>query len=407
MSTYAAGPVTGPVSAAAIDPGRPRVTPATYAVRPPPLRPASVEELAEIMRAVVAPVRVRGSGTKLGWLAPPQPAARSAVEVDMRGLGSILEHSPQDLVVRAEAGVRLADLQQLVGQAGQRLALDPPEPEATLGGVIAANASGPRRHRFGTVRDLLLGVTVVLADGTIARSGSKVVKNVAGYDLPKLMTGSFGTLAAVAETIWRLHPLPAAQQVVTAEVADTAELVRLASAIRRAPQTPSAVEVDGSAGAGYRLVLLLEGLEASVQAQAAALATLAAGRLLDAAPDGFGQRPWLGTDSSSRVGVAVAVAPSGIGRALAALPSAALVRGRIATGVLEVTVDAADLDLPRLRAAVAGDDGSVVVRQGPPGLDVWGPVGRGTSSPLELMRRVKDAFDPDGGLEAGRFVGGI
>ncbi len=173
------------------------------------------------MRAVVAPVRVRGGGTKLGWLAPPQPAARSAVEVHMRGLGSILEHSPHDLVVRAEAGVRLVDLQQRVGETGQRLALDPPEPEATLGGVIAANASGPRRHRFGTVRDLLLGVTLVLADGTIAHSGGKVVKNVAGYDLAKLMTGSFGTLAAVAETIWRLHPLPAAQQVVTAQVAGT------------------------------------------------------------------------------------------------------------------------------------------------------------------------------------------
>jgi len=171
--------------------------------------------------------------------------------------------------------------------------------------------------------------------------------------------------------------------------------------------TPSAVEVDGLAASGYCLVLLLEGLKASVQAQAAALATLAGGNLVDTAPDGFGQRPWLGTDSSTTVGLAVAVAPSGIGRALAALPSSALVRGRIATGVLEVAVDAADLDLPRLRAAVAGDDGSVVVRQGAPGLDVWGPIGSGTSSPLELMGRVKDSFDPDGGLEAGRFVGGI
>ena len=381
--------------------------PGAGAVGAASLRPGTVEDLAEIMRAMVAPVRVRGGGTKLGWLAPPQPAARSSVEVDMRGLGSILEHAPQDLVVRAEAGVRLADLQQLVGEAGQRLALDPPEPEATLGGIVAANASGPRRHRFGTVRDLLLGVTVVLADGTVARSGSKVVKNVAGYDVPKLMTGSFGTLAAVAETIWRLHPLPAAQQVVVAEVADTADLVRLAGAIRRAPQTPSAVEVDGSAAGGYRLVLLLEGVEASVQAQAAALATLAGGRLVDAAPDGFGERPWLCAGSSTTVGLAVAVSPSGIGRALAALPSAALVRGRIATGLVEVVVDAGDLDLPRLRAAVAGDDGSVVVRHGPPGLDVWGPVGRGTSSPLELMRRVKDSFDPDAGLETGRFVGGI
>src|SRR6185312_9164621 len=115
--------------------------------------------------------------------------------------------------------VALADVQRTVATAGQWLALDPPEPGATVGGVVATAASGPRRLRYGSPRDLLIGITIVLANGTVARSGGKVVKNVAGYDLGKLFAGSAGTLGLITEVTFRLHPLPAARAFVAAEFA--------------------------------------------------------------------------------------------------------------------------------------------------------------------------------------------
>jgi len=165
------------------------------------VEPGSVEEVSALLRLshraglAVAP---RGGGTTLGWGATPR---RLDLILSTARLNRVLEHAAGDLVVRAEAGVMLEALQAAAGAAGQRLALDPPDVGATLGGIVAANPSGPLRLRYGTVRDLLIGVTVVLADGTVAKAGGKVVKNVAGYDLCKLFTGSLGTLGVVVETI--------------------------------------------------------------------------------------------------------------------------------------------------------------------------------------------------------------
>src|SRR5674536_333788 len=127
----------------------------------------------------------------------------------------VLEHAAGDLVVRVEPGVRLVAMREQLAPARQQLALDPPEPGATVGGVNGANASGPSRLLYGTARDLLIGITVVLADGAVARAGGKVVKNVAGYDIGKLYIGAVGTLGLVTEAIFRLHPVPAARRVVT------------------------------------------------------------------------------------------------------------------------------------------------------------------------------------------------
>ena len=138
---------------------------------------------------------------------------RSAVDFDTRALNRILEHNEGDFTAILEAGVPLVEAQAAFGAAGQMLALDPPlgaGDAATIGGVIAANDSGPLRHRYGGVRDLVVGITVVLSDGTIAKSGGKVIKNVAGYDLAKLFAGSFGTLGLIARVAVRLHPAPAA-----------------------------------------------------------------------------------------------------------------------------------------------------------------------------------------------------
>ena len=169
----------------------------------------------------------------------------------------------------------LADLQAALAPAGQWLALDPPEPRATVGGVVAANASGPRRLRYGTVRDLIIGITVVLADGTVAHAGGKVVKNVAGYDLAKLFCGSLGTLGMVVEAIFRLHPLPAATAVVTVQVESPTEAGRAVQRLRRSALEPSAAElVVGELGWPGRLTVVFEGIQPGVEAQAAAAVEL-------------------------------------------------------------------------------------------------------------------------------------
>ena len=228
---------------------------------------------------VVVPI---GGRTKTGWAAPPTSCD---VLLDVTGLDRVVEHTAGDLVVVAEAGVRLETLQAQLAEAGQMLALDPPEAGATLGGIVSANASGPRRLRYGTVRDLLIGVTVVLADGSTASSGGKVVKNVAGYDLGKLYTGAHGSLGVVVETIWRLHPLPPATGAVVVPVTGTDEAGRLARLVRRSMLTPSAVELAWGAGQG-QLVALFESIPESVEAQSeAALELLGGGSRAEQPPD--------------------------------------------------------------------------------------------------------------------------
>jgi glycolate oxidase FAD binding subunit len=170
--------------------------------------PGSAEELAaELAAAGEAGLRarVRGAGTKLRW-ASEEPVG---VELSTAGLDRVIEHNAGDLTAVLEAGVPLARAQELFRSEGQMLALDPPDAGgATVGGIVAANDSGPLRARYGGARDLVVGMRVALADGTVAKSGGKVIKNVAGYDLAKLFTGSFGTLGAILEVSVRLHPIP-------------------------------------------------------------------------------------------------------------------------------------------------------------------------------------------------------
>jgi glycolate oxidase FAD binding subunit len=362
-------------------------------------RPASVDELAAAMRESAGTVRVRGSGTKWSW---GTDAADPDVVVEISSMDRLVEHAAGDLVVTAQAGARLRDVQAVLGDTGQWLALDPPEAGATIGGVVATATSGPRRLRFGTPRDLLIGVTVVLADGTVAKSGGKVVKNVAGYDLGKLFSGSFGTLGVIAECTFRLHPVAPARRVITIPVTDPGPLVK---EILRSAVEPVALEWDGE-----HLLAVLESVEAAVDSQARSLVVLAGdGEVADQLPAGFGARPW----TSGQVGLKIT-------HRLSALSSAVdVVRRRLpgcrvaahaGSGVLHVGVahDATDIAaaVEQLRRDVAAHDGSVVVVEAPrdvkESLDVWGPV-RG----LEVMRRVKEQFDPDGRMSPGRFVGGI
>jgi glycolate oxidase FAD binding subunit len=190
-----------------------------------------------------------------------------------RRLDRVLEHEAGDLTCVVEAGVRLSALREQVGAFGQVFALDPPG-DPTLGACLAANLSGPRRHRYGTMRDLVLGVTVVLADGTVASSGGKVVKNVAGYDLGKLFCGSEGRLGLIARLALRLHPLPAVARQLAVDASTLDEAAAKAQALLRSQLVPSAVELLWPEA---RLAVLFEGSERAVARQLATARALVGG----------------------------------------------------------------------------------------------------------------------------------
>jgi glycolate oxidase FAD binding subunit len=243
------------------------------------------------------------------------------------GLDRILEHDPGDLTCTVEAGMRLSDLQAAIGEAGQRLSLDPPG-DPTIGALLARNLSGPLRHRFGAPRDLVLGATLVLADGTIASAGGKVVKNVAGFDLARLVCGSEGRLALIARASFRLHPLPKAERTLVVETEDVAPVVArlIASQLQ-----PSALDVLHPG----RVAVLFEGSERAVAAQLERAVALVGGAEADASV-------W--DESRKRQGATsgrVRFAPGDLASILTELPEAVI---RPSAGVAFVASQAASVD---------------------------------------------------------------
>ena len=358
------------------------------------LQPASVDELSAALRDSTGVVGTRGSGTRSRW---GGPGADPDVVIDLTAMNHVVEHAVGDLVVTVEAGMLLDDLQRSVGEHGQWLALDPPI-GGTIGGLLATADSGSRRLRFGTPRDLLIGVSVVLADGTVARSGGKVVKNVAGYDLGKLFTGSFGTLGVIATATFRLHPVLPARRVVSVEIEAPWAAVR---EVLRSPATPTALDYDGT-----ELHVLVESSEAGVDAQAETVATLIRGTTTSDQPEAFGRRPERAAESML---VKLTFRVSALDEVISAVREEvdrAPMRAHAGSGVLWATMPPEAGLLDRLRQLTASYDGTAVVVDAPDeakrSLDVWGPV-RG----LDVMRRIKAEFDPDNRMCPGRFVGGI
>ena len=369
------------------------------------LRPTTEEEVAELLRAADAEGRKlvpRGGGTKLGWGRPAEGEPLSLRELDR-----LVALEPGDFVCVAQAGMRLADLDAaLRAEPGhrQRLMLDPPHgADATLGGIVAANASGPLRHRYGAPRDLVIGARLVLADGTRAKTGGKVVKNVAGYDLARLLCGSLGSLAVITELAFRLHPVPEASRTVLLETRDAAEAARFAAATRSGGLTPSVLEIAWPDG---RVVARFDSTDeaAKEQAVAAAAHDPAAKVLTDSERRMLGPRvegrPWTADGPVVGLGVPLARVADLLGLAAEHADDLAL-RAGVGVGEARLKPDA-DAVAAFVRG-IGALGGHVAPRRVPAELlgDAW-PEGDPVARSLVLA--VKRQFDPRGTLSPGRLA---
>ena len=391
--------------------------------------PGTVQQAAGVVHAAASlgmSVVPRGSGRTISWGPPP---ARCDVVADMTRMDRILEHAAGDLVVSAEAGVTLGQLGKVLAEKRQRLALDGPA-AATVGGVVATGAAGPLRLRYGTPRDLLIGITVVRADGRVAHSGGKVVKNVAGYDIGKLFAGSLGTLGLITGATFRLHPLAGLAAYVTGEYDGTPAAAEAVLTAASSPLQATAAEIDRPApGAPVRVGILLEGTPSGGSERAERMiGVLGPGAQTSLVPpEWWGQRGEAADGPVSGTLIRVAFWAAELRQILDAIDVVAVhagvapaVGGSGGAGVLYVSLDAAeDADqvavfVRALRAATGhgGDDpsalarGSVVVLTAPgavqTSVDMWGQV-----PALALMRAVKRQFDPGNTMAPGRFAGGI
>jgi glycolate oxidase FAD binding subunit len=376
-------------------------------------RPGSVSEASELLRELGergAPLRVRGGGTKLGWGAPGEAPA---VEVESAGMARILEHNEGDFTAVLEPGVRIAEAQAAFAAAGQMLALDPPlgrDERATIGGLVATADSGPLRHRYGGVRDLIVGITVVLSDGTVARAGGKVIKNVAGYDLAKLFTGSYGTLGYIASVSLRLHPAPVDTATARATGDDPARLAAAAARLAALPLEADCLDVAWGSGRGA-VLMRFGGAAAGRQAQVAAERLAAAGL---AAPEAIADDDelWVQERAHQRSpdGAVLKVAGT-LGDLEAVLRAAeagaATVVSRAGLGLSWIALEGGDDLVARADAVRAGlpADAEVTVLDGGGALgDPWPALPPGA---LTVMERIKSRFDPARVFRPGAFAGGI
>ncbi len=406
------------------------------------VRPARAAAVSAVLRAAHAHgwrVVPRGGGTALDLGNAPRGVD---LVLDLSALTAVVEYRPQDLTVTVEAGITVAAVQALLATRGQVLALDPPLPDrATVGGTVAANLSGPRRVRYGTARDIVIGTAAVLADGSEIRAGGRVVKNVAGYDLNKLFIGSIGTLGVITRLTFKLLPAPPERAALVVGFPEPEPAHRLAQQIAAGTLAPLALDIAGpralhlspahparSLGEAWSVVVEIGGTPATLARTRAELLTLA--RDADAAPvlvlDGdaanvlvgalrdFGRAP----GREAALLVRAAVLPTQVGEVIGLLSATMLedappaVLARAGNGVVyaawpRLEDPSALVTVERLRQRLARLNGVLVVERCPAflkqRLDVWGIEG----PDLALMRRLKAAYDPAGILSPGRGPGHI
>ncbi len=368
-----------------------------------PLRPTDLRSLRDAVLDTAGTVGIAGAGTAAGWAGPLAPVD---TVLDTTGLTGVITHNPGDMTVSVRAGTPLRELQSELAPHRQHLSFDAARVAdgATVGGLVATADAGPAALVFGSMRDLVIGVTIVLADGTVARSGGHVIKNVAGYDMAKLMHGSYGTLGVLAEVVLRLHPVPerSATLAIHCSLEDAAAH---AATVLGGPYEPAALEwtSDGV------LLIRLEGTADALDARLHRLRTaLGAGELLDPrpSPDESAVRradPWERHASLTRGAPALAslrigVRPSRLPAVLADLPAEAITAG-LGTGVATVSLPLEAVAAAHARVHAAG--GTSVLRSRPSEADVpaWGP----PPSAIAVLRAVKAELDPQGRFGPGRF----
>ena len=394
------------------------------------VEPATLDEATELVGACArdrAHLACAGGGTELGLGAAPE---QLDVLLRTTALSRIVEHAPLDQIVTVECGARIGHVQRALAAHGQRLALDPPWADrATVGGVVASNAFGALRTRYGSIRDLIIGISFVRADGVRVRGGGKVVKNVAGFDLPKLLTGSLGTLGLIATATFRLHPLPEATTTVVFPRISLADTQRILRAAREAHLEPEAVAAIGSAPASghWQLGVRFAGFARGVADQTARLGDVVTKIDIAIAMEvekhgGFWDAHERARASDAAILIKVALLPADpgaadlLGRLAAPLRAARAIfyptlgLGFVNGGSGPGEADAIAAAIEAARRTLAASGGSVVVHEAPPPvrarLDVWGLAG-GPRSAVPLMRNLKQRLDPERRLAPGRFVAGL
>ena len=365
------------------------------------LKQASAERL---------PTVICGGGTKLTWGRPP-----GAVDLVVRTsrLNALIAHRHGDLTATVQAGMRLRDLNAALSVERQWLPIDSAFDEASIGGIVATNDSGPSRHRHGTPRDLVIGITLALTDGRLVKAGGTVVKNVAGYDLGKLVSGSHGTLAGIVDVTFKLVPIPRTSATLVAWYADAATLARDVGALDGAQIEPAAFDVRADDGElPFQLKLRIATSPAACDAQIAAARAMVSGQttiLTDIAE----QAAWaaqLDVLSHGDATVRFAWLPARLPQVLELLADLqregtvkVLFAGRaMGAGAARLTGDQSALAAAVERLRSTTDVGNVVLLRGSRALkeqvDVWGP----EQSSDRVARAVKGSLDPMNILNAGR-----
>lgn len=394
------------------------------------LRPADLASVREAILDTSGPLRIVGAGTAARWAGTPGPVA---TVLDTTALSGVIVHNPGDMTVAVRAGMSLRELAAELAPHGQHVALDAARVArgATVGGLVATGDAGPGALVHGSLRDLVIGVTVVLADGTVSRSGGHVIKNVAGYDLAKLLHGSYGTLAVLVEVVLRLHPVPQRSATV-ALTCPLAEAGEHAARVLASPLEPMALEWcsagssagtedaagtdDAGAGGLGRLLVRVEGTRGALPGRVDRLRELlgpAAELVEDTAVEDTAVEtatahepgPWarhaaLVAGAPGQAVLRIGTKPALLPGVLAMLPAVTITAG-LGTGVATVALPADAAAVAAAHAAVHAAGGTSVLRDRPVELDApaWGP----PPSSVGVLRAVKRAFDPAGRLGPGRF----